>query len=76
MLEIVSKRRDTVDARRFVYRLTERGIDLAPMLVEMILWSSDHFLTAAPPAALAEMRHHRERFLQRVRTDWEATRRG
>ena len=70
-LGIISKQRDAADARRYVYRLTETGVDLAPMLVEMILWSARHFTTAAPPEALREMTRHRERFLARVRKDWE-----
>src|SRR5215471_810502 len=37
---IVTKSADEADARRFRYRLTEKGIDLAPTLIEMVLWSA------------------------------------
>lgn len=30
------------DGRRTVYELTERGLSLIPVLVEMILWSAEH----------------------------------
>ncbi len=48
------------DSRREHYRLTARGIDLAPMLVEMMLWSSAYEKTDAPPAQLRAMRKDRE----------------
>lgn len=67
---IISKNPDPTDARRYVYRLTDVGIDLAPMLTEMILWSSRHFKTGAPEEVLKEMAHHRTRFLSQVRKQW------
>lgn len=75
-LEIISKTRVPEDARRYVYRLTEIGIDLAPMLVEMILWAARHFETGAPPEIIGEMTSHRVRFLKRVRKRWEGFARG
>ena len=38
-----------------MYRLTERGLELAPVLVEMILWGANHFETGAPPDVVAKM---------------------
>jgi len=70
-LEIISKTRDPADARRYVYRLTEIGIDLAPMLVEMILWAARHFETGAPHEIIREMTSYRVRFLRMVRKQWE-----
>jgi DNA-binding HxlR family transcriptional regulator len=70
-LGIISKHRDPIDIRRHVYRLTEAGIALAPLQVELILWSARHFRTSAPPEAIHEMQHHRTRFLKRVRRNWE-----
>jgi DNA-binding HxlR family transcriptional regulator len=67
---IVEKRRDPDDARRFIYRLTEKGIDLAPVLVEMILWSARHEATDAPPEAVREMSENRDAFLAGVRARW------
>lgn len=71
-LGLISKHRDASDARRYVYRLTEAGLDLAPMLVEMILWSARHFVTGAPAPVVAEMTRHRQRFLAGVRRQWKA----
>jgi DNA-binding HxlR family transcriptional regulator len=68
--KIIEKRRDPDDARKFIYRLTEKGIDLAPMLVEMILWSNRHAETTAPPGAIKAMKKDREAFLAAVRKNW------
>jgi DNA-binding HxlR family transcriptional regulator len=68
---IVTKQRDPADARRYRYRLTEKGIDLAPMLVEMMLWADRYAQTAAPPEVVRQMTHHRDAFLAGVRREWE-----
>ena len=60
---IVEKRADPDDGRRLLYRLTRKGIGLAPMLIELVLWSARHEETDAPDAVLREMRTHRKRFL-------------
>ncbi len=71
-LGIATKRANPDDARSYIYRLTERGIELAPMLIELVLWSARHFHTAAPPEVLHQMANNRKQFLQHVRKDWEA----
>lgn len=67
---IVAKRRDPSDARRFLYRLTEKGIDLAPVLVDMIVWAARHEETAAPGEVVREMVENREGFIARIRERW------
>jgi DNA-binding HxlR family transcriptional regulator len=69
---ILSKRPDPADARRVHYRLTEKGIDLAPALVEIVLWATRYEKTAAPPSMIRAMRSHREQFLADVRARWTA----
>lgn len=45
------------DRKKFVYRLTEKGVDLAPILVALTLWGAKHFPDhAAPPDILELMR--------------------
>lgn len=70
---LVDKVRDSEDARRFNYRLTARGIDLAPVLVELVLWSSRYEKTDAPPEVVKAMQADRETFLAQVRQGWQAT---
>ncbi|MBS3964118.1 MAG: helix-turn-helix transcriptional regulator [Methylomonas sp.] len=70
---IVVKQRDPSDARRHIYRLTEKGIDLAPMLVEMIVWTARHEETAAPPEVVRQMVEDRENFIAGIRKRWLET---
>jgi DNA-binding HxlR family transcriptional regulator len=70
---ILTKRPDPGDGRRFLYRLTEKGIDLTPVLVEMVLWAARHEDTDAPATTLREMRLRRDQFLAEVRRKWTET---
>lgn len=65
---LIEKGRDAADARRLIYRLAAKGLALAPVLVEMIVWGARHYDTAAPPATIREMTEHRERFLADIRS--------
>lgn len=69
---IIVKQRDPSDARRNIYRLTEKGIDLAPVLIEMIIWAARHEKTAAPPEVVRKMIEDREGFIAGVRRQWLA----
>ncbi|MBI3479300.1 MAG: helix-turn-helix transcriptional regulator [Nitrosomonadales bacterium] len=71
---LIEKRRDPADARKFIYRLTARGIDLAPMLVEMILWSARNEQTDAPKETIKAMAADRDGFVAKVRENWQAAR--
>jgi DNA-binding HxlR family transcriptional regulator len=64
---IVTKETSPEDARRFIYRLTAKGIDLAPVLVEIVLWVSKYADTDAPPEVVREMRSNREKFIINIR---------
>ncbi len=37
---LVSKQRDPANQTKFIYRLTRKGADLVPLLLEMTIWSS------------------------------------
>lgn len=67
---IIEKRRNPEDARRFVYSLSPKGIDLAPVLIELVIWSAHHEKTDAPPAVVRSMRSDRAAFLADVRRRW------
>ena len=69
---ILGSVRDPSDRRRIHYKLTAKGIDLAPVLIELVLWASRHERTAVPKELLDEMVHHRRRFLTRLKRRWSA----
>ncbi|HET8549001.1 MAG TPA: helix-turn-helix domain-containing protein [Bryobacteraceae bacterium] len=58
------------DARRVNYCLTEKGIDLAPVLLELLLWAARHEQTSAPPAVVKKLANNRQQFLKEVRRRW------
>jgi DNA-binding HxlR family transcriptional regulator len=58
------------DARKIHYRLTSKGIDLAPVLLDLLVWAARHERTAAPPELAARMEHNRDAFLAEVRRRW------
>lgn len=67
---ILTAEPDPSDRRRLNYRLTEKGIDLAPVLLELLLWASRHEETAAPCALMAQMEIHRAEILAETRRRW------
>jgi DNA-binding HxlR family transcriptional regulator len=69
---IVTRHPDPADARRVRYRLTRKGLDLAPALIELVLWSAKYQRTEAPAAELRAMRHDRRRLLAELRARWTA----
>jgi DNA-binding HxlR family transcriptional regulator len=68
---IVRAESDPKDGRRVEYRLTEKGIDLAPVLLELVVWGARHEKTGAPASLVAQMSARRAEFLTEVRRRWE-----
>ena len=63
---IISTRPDPSDRRKVIYRLTPKGIDLAPVLTEMVLWAAAHEHTGNQ-ALVQLMRKDKDRFVAGVR---------
>ena len=65
---ILAKRQFEGDKRKEEYMLTERGLDLIPVLVELANWSAQHDpQTGAPAAWIALMKAERETMIGRIR---------
>ena len=71
---IIDKVQMASDRRKHLYRLTTKGIDLAPVLQAMMVWGARHERTAAPPSAIREMTSQPDLFLMKVRKQWEEER--
>jgi DNA-binding HxlR family transcriptional regulator len=67
---IISSKQDPADGRKMIYVLTSKGIDLAPVLTEMVLWAARHEETGNQPL-VRQMRTAKERLLAEVRKRWE-----
>jgi DNA-binding HxlR family transcriptional regulator len=66
---VITAEPDPSDGRRLIYSLTEKGIDLAPVLTEMVLWVAAHEDTGNQ-ALVQLMREERAKFLAGVRERW------
>ena len=45
---------------KFTYRLTEKGLDTVPIIVELLLWGARHGPTVVAPSLLAELQTGKE----------------
>jgi DNA-binding HxlR family transcriptional regulator len=61
---------DPSDGRRMSYRLTEKGIDLAPLLLDLLIWGARHEKTMAPPELVVQMERNREGVIAEARRRW------
>jgi DNA-binding HxlR family transcriptional regulator len=67
---IITAKVEQTDGRRVNYRLTEKGIDLAPVLLELLIWGARHEETEAPCALIVNMEKNREEVVAEVRRRW------
>ncbi len=64
---IVTRSRDPDHGRRLMYRLTRKGIDLLPILLEMVAWSAKYDPeTAAPPGFASRLARDRDAVMGKV----------
>ena len=66
---IVASSADPWDGRKLIYRLTQKGIDLAPVLTEMVLWAARHAQVGNQDLVRA-LQKDRHGFEKRVRERW------
>jgi DNA-binding HxlR family transcriptional regulator len=59
------------DARRVNYRLTEKGVDLAPVMLDLLIWGARHELSDSSCTLLLRMEQNREEILAEARRRWE-----
>ncbi len=59
------------DGRSTHYRLTEKGIALAPVLLELLIWSAHHEQTDAPCEVIRQMEKNRAAVLAETYRRWK-----
>jgi DNA-binding HxlR family transcriptional regulator len=52
---------------KFTYRLTEKGLDTIPIIVELTLWGAKHCPTMADPSLLAELQAGKEAAVEKYK---------
>ena len=62
---IVTTQKDPSDGRRLIYMLTPKGLDLAPVLTEMVLWAAKHEKTENQ-ALVRQMQEDKSGFIATV----------
>ena len=67
---VIETEAEPADGRRVYYRLTEKGIDLAPVMLELLLWGTRYENTAFPADVIRRAEQDREGFLNEVRRRW------
>ena len=70
---ILTSEPDPSDGRKLIYSLTAKGIDLAPVLTEMVLWAAAHEDTGNQ-VLVRQMKEDKKKFLAGVRQRWAGTR--
>jgi DNA-binding HxlR family transcriptional regulator len=70
MAGIITQEAENSDGRRVNYRLTEKGIDLAPLLLDLLIWGARHEQTGAPCAVIEKMAKNRGQVLAEARRRW------
>lgn len=67
---VISRRKDPSNGKRFIYSLSEKGLDLLPLFVEIIFWSEKYAPFPVPEdrkALVALAREDRESFIEEVK---------
>lgn len=67
---IITAEPEKSDGRKVNYRLTEKGIDLAPVVLDLLIWGTRHEETGAPNAVIEKMTANRDEVLAEVRRRW------
>ena len=67
---IVQRQPAAKDGRSTHYRLTEKGIALAPVLLEILIWSARHERTGASCATIDQMEQNRAAVLAETYRRW------
>ncbi len=68
---IIAAEVEAADGRKVNYRLTEKGIGLAPLVLELLIWGARHEGTDAPCALIEKMAKNRKQIVAEVRRRWQ-----
>ena len=64
---IISRHPDPENRRQVVYELTEKGLDLLPILIETVLWGAKYDpKTGAPKGTISRMRNNRDEVVNEI----------
>ncbi len=64
---LIDKSRDDRDARQYIYRPTLLAVSVIPMIVEMIVWGSEHGDGATDPEFVRRFHEDRDALIRELR---------
>lgn len=67
---IITATRGAEDGRTVHYRLTQKGIDLAPLVLELLIWGARHESSLQGCGPIHQMAQNRQAVLNEVRRRW------
>lgn len=67
---ILTREHEATDGRRINYRLTQKGIDLAPILLDLLIWGARHEQADASCSVILKMEKNREEILAEAQRRW------
>jgi len=67
---ILTSEREEADGRKINYRLTQKGIDLAPILLDLLIWGARHEQADASCSLILKMEKNREEILAEAERRW------
>lgn len=68
---IIVSEPDRSDGRKLIYSLTAKGIDLAPVMAEMVLWAARHEKTGNQQL-VRQLKGNKEQVIAHIRKLWAA----
>lgn len=66
---IIESKPDASDGRKLIYELTAKGVDLAPVLAEMVLWAARHEKTGNQQL-IRQLKGNKEQVITHIRKIW------
>ena len=69
--KIIKAEAEDSDARKINYRLTKKGIDLAPVMLELLIWGARYEGTGKSCELIVQMEGCREQILAETRRRWQ-----
>lgn len=66
-MKLITKKPDKDNRSKYIYSLTQKGLDLMPMLLEMIAWSAKYDAkTEAPKKFINKLKKDRESLINEL----------
>lgn len=72
---IVTKQRDPAHLSKFIYELTDKGLELMPVMLSIIDWAEKYdAVTEVPPDFIRELRKDRGKFSRKLQASLKKSR--